>query len=124
MTDRLQDPHGVAVLVCAADGPPVATEQDALDLIGATYDGGDLVALPAGRLSPEFFTLSTGVAGAILQKFVNYQVRLAIVGDIGPHLAASSALRALVQESNRGRQLWFVADLDDLDARLGPQSSS
>ncbi|WP_433724189.1 DUF4180 domain-containing protein [Actinoplanes sp. CA-051413] len=120
MTDRLEQRNGVPVLVCAADGPAVETEQDALDLIGATYAGADVVALPAGRLPERFFTLGTGLAGAIMQKFVNYRVRLAVVGDISAHLAASSALRALVHESNRGGQIWFVADLDELDAHLSP----
>jgi hypothetical protein len=120
MTDRLEERGGVPVLVCAPDGPPVATEQDALDLIGATYAGADVVALPAARLPAGFFTLGTGLAGAIMQKFVNYRVRLAIVGDLSAHLAESSALRALVHESNRGGQIWFVADLDELDARLSP----
>jgi hypothetical protein len=122
MTDRVEH-RGVPVLVCADDGPPVATVQDALDLIGATYSCADVVALPARRLDERFFTLSTGLAGEIMQKFVNYQVKLAIVGDISAHLAASSALRALVLESNRGRHIWFVTDLDDLDTHL-PQRSS
>jgi hypothetical protein len=54
-----------------------------------------------------------------MQKFVNYGVRLAIVGDISAHVAASTPFRDLVYESNRGRQVWFVADLDALDSRLG-----
>ncbi|GAA3351176.1 DUF4180 domain-containing protein [Amorphoplanes nipponensis] len=118
MTDRLEQRHGVPVLICAPDGPPVTTEQDALDLIGAAFSRSDVVALPVARLDPRFFTLGTGLAGAIMQKFVNYRVRLAIVGDITGHLAGSSALRALVEESNRGRQIWFVTDLDEFDAHL------
>jgi hypothetical protein len=46
-------------------------------------------------------------------------VRLAIVGDVSAYVAASTALRALVLESNRGNQVWFVADFDELDNRLG-----
>lgn len=122
-TDRVEQRGGVPVLVCAADGPPVASEQDALDIIGATYSAADVAALPAARLDQRFFALDTGLAGAIMQKFVNYRVRLAIVGDITGHLAASSALRALVHESNRGRQVWFVDDLDDLDTYLAGGSS-
>ncbi|WP_338596558.1 DUF4180 domain-containing protein [Saccharopolyspora sp. SCSIO 74807] len=53
-----------------------------------------------------------------MQKFTSYGVRLAIIGDITPHLAASSALRALVRESNRARHVWFLPDLDALDERL------
>lgn len=118
MTDRVEQHNGVPVLICAADGPPVAEVQDALDVIGAAFSRADVVALPAARLDERFFTLGTGLAGEIMQKFVNYRIRLAIVGDISAHLAASSALRALVHESNRGRQIWFVADLHDLDNHL------
>jgi hypothetical protein len=45
-------------------------------------------------------------------------MRLAVVGDVSRHVAASTALRDLVFESNRGNQVWFVADLDELDTRL------
>jgi len=118
MTDRVEQRNGVPVLICADDGPPLTAAQDALDLIGAAFSCSDVVALPAARLDEQFFTLGTGLAGEIMQKFVNYRIRLAIVGDISAHLAASSALRALVHESNRGRQIWFVTDLDDLDTHL------
>jgi hypothetical protein len=114
----VEERNGVPVLVCAPDGPLVTTVQDALDLIGGAFTRSDVVALPADRLDERFFTLSTGLAGEIMQKFVNYRIRLAIVGDIAEHLAASSALRALVHESNKGRQIWFVADLDELDSHL------
>lgn len=47
-----------------------------------------------------------------------YRLRLVVVGDIARHLSASAALPDLVREANRGRDIWFVADLDDLAARL------
>ena len=119
MTDRVEQRRGVPVLVCADDGPPVATVQDALDLIGGTfYSTADTVAVPAARFDEQFFRLRTGVAGEIMQKFVNYRVRLVVVGDISAHTEASTALRDLVTESNRGSQIWFVDDLDQLAARL------
>jgi hypothetical protein len=123
MSDLVIERRGVPVRVCGDDGPPVADPQDALDLIGAAFSRADVVAVPAHRFDDRFFTLRTGLAGEIMQKFVNYQVRLAIVGDISTHLAASSALRALVHESNRGKQIWFVADLDELDTHLAGPSS-
>jgi hypothetical protein len=122
MSDVLEQRHGVTVLVCDDDGPVVATVQDALDLIGAAFQGAEVVAVAAGRLDDRFFTLGTGLAGEVMQKFVNYRLRLVIVGDISGHLAASRALRELVHESNKGRQVWFVADLAELDARLGQPS--
>ena len=119
MNDTVTERRGVPVLVCADDGPPIAGPQDALDVIGSAFSRADVVAVPAGRFDDRFFELRTGVAGEIMQKFVNYRVRLAVVGDISAHVAASTALRDLVYESNRGRHIWFVADLDELDTHLG-----
>jgi hypothetical protein len=118
MPDVVQERAGVPVLVCDPDGPPVATEQDALDLIGAAFLGAQVVAVPVHRLDGSFFSLGTRFAGEIMQKFVNYRLRLVVVGDISRHLAASAALRALVHESNRTDHVWFVPDLDALDERL------
>jgi hypothetical protein len=118
MPDEVRERAGVPVLVCDPDGPVVATEQDALDLIGAAFLGAQVVAVPAGRLDPSFFTLGSRFAGEVMQKFVNYRLKLAVIGDISEHLAASSALRALVHESNRSDHIWFLPDLDALDARL------
>lgn len=118
MPDQVRERAGVQVLMCDPDGPPVATEQDALDLIGAVFLGAQVVAVPAARLDERFFSLGTRFAGDVMQKFVNYRLRLAVVGDISRQLAASPALRALVRESNAGDHIWFVADLDELDDRL------
>jgi hypothetical protein len=115
--------RGVPVLVIDADGPPIADPQDALDLIGGAFSRAEVVAVPAGRFDERFFTLRTGLAGEIMQKFVNYRLRLAVVGDISVHVAASTALRDLVVESNRGKHVWFVDDLDDLDNHLGQGTS-
>ncbi|MCW2642832.1 MAG: alpha/beta hydrolase [Dactylosporangium sp.] len=119
MADLVTECGGVPVLVCGDEGAPIASTQDALDVIGAAFSRAAVVAVPVGRFDERFFTLHTGLAGEIMQKFANYQMRLAVVGDISAHVAASTALRDLVFESNRGNQVWFVADLDELDTRLG-----
>jgi len=54
----------------------------------------------------------------VLQKFVSYGYRVAIVGDIEAHLSASAALRDFVRESNAGRHVWFLPDDAALEARL------
>ncbi|HEY3261104.1 MAG TPA: DUF4180 domain-containing protein [Pseudonocardiaceae bacterium] len=119
MADTIAERHGIRVLLCDPDGARMRSDRDVVDLIArALEQRAELVAVPVARLDERFFPLSTGVAGDVMQKFVNYRLRLAIVGDIAAHLGASTALPALVRESNRGRQLWFVADLAELDARL------
>ncbi|TDC50884.1 DUF4180 domain-containing protein [Actinomadura sp. KC345] len=118
MTDELQERAGTQVMVCHPDGPQVATVEDALDLIGAAFLGAEVVAVPASRLAPAFFALGTRFAGEVMQKFANYRLRLVVIGDISEHLASSSALRALVRESNAAGHVWFLPDLEALDARL------
>jgi hypothetical protein len=109
--------HGVRVLTY--DGDPVNNDRDAVDVLAlARSHKAKLVVLPVSRLHPDFFTLRTGVAGSIVQKFVMYRVPVAILGDITEYLATSSALRAFVYEANRGKDIWFVADESELDSRL------
>lgn len=108
------------VLACDADGPAIDTPRAATDLIGeALFAGASVLAVPAARLGPAFFQLRTGLAGEIAQKAVNYRLKLAVIGNISQHLAASSALRDWVREANRGREIWFEPSLDSLAARLG-----
>lgn len=109
---------GVDVLRCAADGPLLDGERAALDLVGAALGRADAVAVPVARVAPEFFALRSGVAGTVAQKFVNYRLRLVVVGDVSDHVGGSTALHDFVRESNRGGQLWFVADEAELAARL------
>ncbi|NGN62811.1 DUF4180 domain-containing protein [Streptomyces sp. A7024] len=117
---NLEKINGVPVLLCPADGDPIAAERDALDLIGdAGYQGARWVAVPAERFGADFFRLRTRVAGDIIQKFVQYGMGLAIVGDISQHIEASDALRDFVRECNRGRQTWFVTDTAELGEKLG-----
>ena len=111
--------HGTPVLVMPADGAPLGTVDAATEVVGdAAWGQAELVVIPVERLTDDFFELRTRLAGEITQKFVNYRLRLAIVGDIESRVGESVSLRAWVTESNRGRQLWFVPSLDALADRL------
>jgi hypothetical protein len=110
--------HRALVFPVPAQGPPLRGD-DVLHLIStAMYHRADTVVIPAPRLPDDFFQLRTGLAGEILQKFVNYRLRLVVLGDISGPVAASTALRDLVTESNRGTQAWFLPDHDALDRQL------
>ena len=116
---RIRRLAGISVLVCSDDGPPVIGDRDAADLVGEALSGGaHVVALPVSRLGDGVLNLSTRIAGEVLQKFVNYGLRVALVGDVSGAAAQSGALRDFVRESNRGRHIWFVADHAELEARL------
>lgn len=119
MTDTVTEFGGVRVLQCDANGPKLRGERDAVDIVGAALSARcKLVVLPVERLDDAFFSLKSRIAGEIIQKFVNYELRLAIIGDISRHVEASSALRDFVFETNRGSQVWFLADHGELERRL------
>jgi len=110
----------VRVFELDAEGPPIAAEQDALDLIGETYGQDvELILIPVSRLTPDFFRLRTGLAGNIIQKLVNYGLRCAIIGDIAAHVGTSAPLADFVRESNRGGRVLFLPDRAALAVRLG-----
>lgn len=111
--------HGHVVLFLDAEGPAISTSDDASDLVGNAWsESATLIAVPTARLDPDFFQLETRLAGEVIQKLVNYRLRLAVIGDIEGHVAASGALRDFVWESNRGEHVWFLADEAGLAAKL------
>lgn len=111
----VQDIKGVRVGVCAADGPKLDGERAATDIIGDLFGAGArVVAIPVERLGEGFLTLSTRIAGEVIQKFVNYGFQVAFVGDVSAAVARSDALRDFVRESNGGRHVWFIADVAEL----------
>jgi hypothetical protein len=87
--------------------------QDALDLMGnADYQGARQIILREENLSPDFFNLSTRLAGDILQKFSNYDMSLAIVGDFDKY--RSKSLQDFIRESNRNRRIIFVDSIEQV----------
>ena len=120
---RIDEHHGVRVLLLEAEGEPISTPDDATDLVASAWSHqAELVAVPLERLDPKFFKLKTGLAGEITQKLVNYRLRLAVVGDISAHAAKSDALRDYVRESNRADHVWFVESEADLERRLADRA--
>lgn len=97
------------------DGPVIATAGDFLDLVAdASYGGAERVIVPVERLVPDFFKLSSGLAGEILQKCSNYRLKAVIVGDISPFTEKSGPLRDFVYESNKHGAVRFVPTIADI----------
>ena len=74
------------------------------------------IVLSKSTFCEDFFKLSTRIAGEVLQKFVNYRLKMAIVGDFSCY--ESKALRDFIYESNRGKHFFFVATNDEAVEKL------
>jgi len=115
----IHESHGSRILEYPVNGPPLGNVASSLEMIGAARSqGAEWIAVPVGRLGDEFFQLRLGIAGEVLQKFVTYRLRIAVVGDMTSLGAASKALHDFVVECNRGSDVWFVRSLAELDDRL------
>lgn len=96
----------------------VSSSDEALDLLGNMYyQGVEKIILHQKNISPEFFNLRNGMAGEILQKFSNYRMRLAIIGDFSG--LDSKSLKDFIFESNKNKHVNFVGSFDEAISVLG-----
>ena len=102
--------HGnTSYVECLPDGGTIASEADALDLVAAC--GEHLcprLLLHASNLTPDFYNLRSGLAGAVLLKFSNYRIQAAAI--LTPELAEQGRFGEMVLESNRGQQFRVFYD--------------
>jgi len=91
------------------EGILVKTVADALNLMAdADQQGIRHLRLHESQIIPDFFDLSSGLAGEVLQKFVTYQTKLTIHGKFASR--GSESLKAFIRECNRGRHFRFEED--------------
>ncbi|MVM41524.1 DUF4180 domain-containing protein [Spirosoma sp. HMF3257] len=96
----------------------IKTTDDGLSLLADLYyQGFDSIIIHQKNITPDFFDLKTGIAGEILQKFSNFHVKLAIVGDFTNY--SSKSLNDFIDESNKVGQINFVDSVDEALERLG-----
>lgn len=104
--------NGFQIAEVSAEGLIIAEAEDGLNLLGDVYyQGFDRVIIHAENITPGFFDLKNGMAGEVLQKFSNYRIRLAIVGDFSAYTAKS--IRDFIFESNKTGLVSFVGTLTE-----------
>ncbi|MFV0466506.1 MAG: DUF4180 domain-containing protein [Lachnospiraceae bacterium] len=64
----------------------------------------------------DFFDLSSKLAGEILQKYVNYDMKIAIVGDFSKY--TSKALQDFIYECNNGKDVFFASSVEEAEEFL------
>jgi hypothetical protein len=99
---------GIAIV--NSETPLITDAQSALDFIVSVGRENNVtkIIINKAAVNEDFFRLSTGLAGEVAQKFVNYGCRLAVIGDFSGY--TSKPLRDYMYECNKGRHLYFVKD--------------
>ena len=100
--------NGIAFV--ESDTVLISDVESALDLLATVQHKteSNCIAITKASVIEDFFDLSTRLAGEVLQKFVTYQTKLAIIGEYSHY--TNKALRDFIYESNKGSHIFFVAD--------------
>ncbi|MFE6138507.1 DUF4180 domain-containing protein [Bacillus sp. NPDC057893] len=100
---------GINIAVVRNDTLVISDIQSALDLLATVQYEVDSkrIIIHKSLISESFFDLKTRLAGDILQKFINYSVKIAIVGDFSMY--ASKSLKDFIYECNKGKDIFFLA---------------
>lgn len=108
--------NDIALII--TDEVVIKDTQSALDLIASVqYETDcDKLIIDKSCVIDDFFILSTGIAGEILQKFINYRKKIAIVGDYSKY--TSKPLKDFIYESNKGDSIYFLSNIDEAVIKL------
>ena len=106
--------NGQSIAELSAEGVMLSTAQQFLQMIMDSSAEGIIVHQES--IDQKFFDLRSGLTGEILQKVVNYRLRLAIVGDFS--IYESKSLKAFIAESNRSNTIAFVNTIEEALSRL------
>lgn len=116
--EKIQTENGPLVALVTGEEKVITDPRSALDLaMTVKYEtGAERIALAKNLICEDFFILSTGVAGEILQKYINYHVKLAVYGDYSRY--TSKPLHDFLYESNQGKDFFFVDTKEEALRRL------
>jgi len=114
----IDTPNGKVAIV-NSDEVIITDGQSALDFaISIGYENDcRKIALNKSAITEDFFDLSTGVAGDVVQKFVNFGYTLALFGDFSHY--TSKSLHDYIYESNKGKYIYFINSEQAAIEKLG-----
>lgn len=111
--------NNIEIAIISSSEILIKDVQSALDFMATVaYETGcNRIILNKSAISEDFFQLSTKLAGEILQKFINYHVKIAIIGDFSVY--SSKSLKDFIYESNNGKDIFFFPDEKQAIEKLG-----
>ena len=115
--EKITDKKEIIALVTSED-LLITDVQSALDLIMTVkYEtGAERIIVSKDAVTGDFFILSSGLAGEILQKFMNYHVKFAIYGDFSGY--TSKPLKDFIYEANHGKDIFFLDTAENAIEKL------
>lgn len=118
MTLAIHETGTVRIAEVISDKILINNPDEALQLIvDVYYQDFDKVIIHEKNIIPDFFDLKTGIAGEVLQKFINYKMRVSIVGAFEKYPGKS--IRDFIYESNKGHHVNFMPTVEQAVEKMG-----
>lgn len=117
MNYQVIETGGLKYVELLTGGKLIESEQDALELVGicGEHDTQRLM-IHGENLPDDFFQLKTGLAGKILQKFTNYQLKTAAI--IPAEKVNQGRFKEMALETNRGQNFRIFENRQDAEEWL------
>lgn len=101
MDYRINKKEGKKYVEVISAPSPMGSVDDALDLVALVGENDtNLLMLHSSALADDFFRLKTQIAGEMLQKFINYYIKTAVV--VPEQITNNERFSELASESNKG----------------------
>ncbi|MBL3821682.1 MULTISPECIES: DUF4180 domain-containing protein [Bacillus cereus group] len=100
---------GINIAIIRHDRVLISDVQSALDTMATVQYKVDAkhIIIHKSLISEDFFDLKTRLAGDVLQKFINYKVKIAIIGDFSMY--TSKSLQDFIYECNKGNDIFYLS---------------
>ncbi|PHG80443.1 DUF4180 domain-containing protein [Bacillus wiedmannii] len=100
---------GINIAIIRNEKLLISDVQTALDLMATVQYEVDAkhIIIDKSLITESFFDLKTRLAGDILQKFINYRVKIASIGDFSMY--TSKSLKDFIYECNKGKDIFYLA---------------
>ncbi|NQV42678.1 MAG: DUF4180 domain-containing protein [Candidatus Marinimicrobia bacterium] len=117
MDSALKSFGGINYIDLTESDSRINQEGDLNDLLSLCYyHNSNLLLLSEKNLSSDFFNLRSGLAGAAMQKFANYQARVAIL--LSSDAEQSQRFKQLMYEMSRSNSFRFYDNREDAEVWL------
>lgn len=102
-----------------SDGPVIMTPAETLELISTAWsERVGIIAVPISRLDPTFFHPGSNFPADVVRQLREFQLRLAVIGDLRQFGEEAGSLPSLAEPSNGEDTVWLVDSDTALEEKI------
>lgn len=121
MNYRIVEKNGVKYIEYVSVERQISSERDVLDLISISIENNIyILLLQVDAFSKDFINLKTGLAGMMLQKFINYHIKVAVILENEEKL--NDRFKEMILEANKGSNFRTFKNIADAESWISKLS--